>query len=226
MRADDGRVRWIYQYPRTGLRGSDLDHDDRHWARDQTPCLLYHNLVIAAPADCSRIFGLDRGCGQMVWATAIGTAADATHLVGVGQNHLLACGDYLYWIDLYSGRLDYQFPAARSARRGQSGPDPRGYGRAVLAGNQVFWPTYEYIYIFQQDSHQQVRQPIELSSLGLTGGNLVIDQDTLLIAAADRLTALNRWGSIVAAGEGGQQGGVEQPREPAKEDAAGADRDN
>ena len=96
----------------------------------------------------------------------------------------------------------------------------------MLAGNQVFWPTYEYIYIFQQSSHQQVRQPIELSSLGLTGGNLVIDQDTLLIAGADRLTALNRWGSNAATGQGGQQDGVEEQREPVDKGVVLEGRDN
>ncbi len=188
--ADDGRVRWVYRYPRYGLRGSQLDYDDRHWARDRTPCLMHQDLVIVAPADCNRIFALDAAWGQMVWATPAELAADAIHLVGVGQDRLIACGDYLYWLDIFSGRLCGQFPAARTALQGYASPDPRGYGRAVLAGDQVFWPTYEYLFVFQQDGNRQARQPIDVASLGLTGGNLVIDGETLLIAGADALVAL------------------------------------
>lgn len=195
---EDGNVRWIWRYPRRGLRGGDPDYDDRHWARDQTPCLLHRDLVIAAPADCNRIMALDAGSGRIVWATAAGVAADATHLLGVGQGHLLVGGDYLYWIDLYSGKLNYQFPAPRSSLPGHAGASPRGYGRGILAGDQIFWPTHENIYVFRQTDNRQVRQPIELQSLGLTGGNLVIADDTLLIVGADRLTALNPWGQPVA----------------------------
>jgi outer membrane protein assembly factor BamB len=197
LRVDDGRPKWVYRYPRSGLRGEDLDTDDRHWARDQTPCLLHRDLVIAAPADSQRIVALDASFGQVVWATAAGVAADAIHLVGVGEGHLIACGDHLYWLDLYSGRRNFQFPAAASPLKDRAGPHPRGFGRAILAGDQVFWPTFEYIYVFRQDSSQQARQPIELTSLGLTGGNLVIDDDTLLIAGADHLSALNRSGRLV-----------------------------
>ncbi len=196
LRAGDGALRWIYRYPRAGMRENDLEHNDRHWARDQTPCLMHHDLVIVAPADCRRIFALDAPFGQMVWATAADVAADAIHLAGVGQGHLLASGDYLYWIDLYSGVVNYQFPPARTALRGYAGPTPRGYGRAVLAGDQVFWPTHDFIYVFQQRSNRQVRQKIELRSLGVTGGNLVIADETLLVAGADRLTAFNSWGEV------------------------------
>lgn len=194
LRLKDGGVRWLCQYERSGLRGDDPDYNDRHWARDRTPCMLHKDLVLVAPADCNRIFALDAARSRVVWATAPGVAADAVHLVGVGQGHLLACGDYLYWIDIASGKLNYRFPAVGSTSANRAGPTPRGYGRAVLAGNQVFWPTHESIYVFRQRSNQQTRQPIALQPLGLTGGNLVIVDDTLLIAGAEQLSALTPHG--------------------------------
>ncbi|MGM0488186.1 MAG: PQQ-binding-like beta-propeller repeat protein [Planctomycetota bacterium] len=206
LRVEDGRMEWICRYQRAGLRGGDPDYDDRHWGRDQTPCLLHKDLVIVAPADCNRIFALDAARGRVVWATAPGLAADAIHLVGVGEGHLLACGDYLYWIDIHSGKVNYQFPAVRTSLPDHAGPVPRGYGRAVLAGDQVFWPTYDSIYVFEQGSNQQVRQPIELQPLGLTGGNLVIVDDTLLIAGAEQLAALNPWGQGGARPDVGDDG--------------------
>jgi outer membrane protein assembly factor BamB len=194
LRASDGRLQWLCRYPRRGLADRDSDQDDRHWFRDQTPCLLHQDLVIVAPADCDRILALDAATGRIVWATAAGAAADAVHLMGVAHGSLLASGDYLYWIDAQTGRMLHQFPALRSPLTGYAAPDPRGYGRGVLAGDQVLWPTYDSIYVFDQAGGHQLRQRIDLGSMGLTGGNLVIDGHTLLIAAAGQLVALNTWG--------------------------------
>ena len=75
-------------------------------------------------------------------------------------------------------------------------PQPRGFGRGVLAGSEVYWPTRERIYVFDQGSGRQVRQPIELAALGVQGGNLVIHDGVLLIASADELVAFNATGRI------------------------------
>ena len=80
--------------------------------------------------------------------------------------------------------------------RGHAAPQPRGFGRGLLAGSEVYWPTRERIYVFDQDSGRQVRQPIELAALGVQGGNLVIDDGVLLIATADELVAFNATGRI------------------------------
>ena len=153
--------------------------------------------MIAAPADCNRILSLEAHGGRIAWATTAGTAVDAVHLLGVGKDHLLASGDYLYWIDCHTGELHHEFPARRSSLSGYAGPEPKGYGRGLLAGDQVWWPTHEQIFVLDQASGRLARQPIELAGLGLTGGNLVIAGQTLLIAAADRLVALNPWGRVI-----------------------------
>ena len=119
---------------------------------------------------------------------------------------MLAGGDRLYWIDIHSGRVMHQFPDQRGWPRGRAVPEPRGYGRAILAGELVYWPTYEKIFVFEQSSDRQARQPIDLLGLGITGGNLVVSNDTLLIAGAETLTALNPWGRVV---EDQQRGGME-----------------
>ena len=69
--------------------------------------------------------------------------------------------------------------------------------RVYLAGGSVYWPTRDKIYVFAQDGSRQVRQPIDLAPLGLTGGNLVLAEDVLLIAAANELVAFNPFGRQV-----------------------------
>ncbi len=75
-------------------------------------------------------------------------------------------------------------------------PRPRGFGRGVLAGSEIYWPTRERIYVFDQGSGRQVRQPIELAALGVQGGNLVIHDGVMLVASADELVAFNATGRI------------------------------
>jgi outer membrane protein assembly factor BamB len=194
--AADGRLQWVCRYPRRGLRDEDPDREDRHVFRDLTPCLVHQDLIFVAPADADRILALDAATGHVVWTTAAGQAGDAVHLLGVGQGRLLAGGDSLYWIDLSTGAVVGRFPAAVSPGNEFARPSPRGYGRGVLAGSRVYWPTRARLFVFDQQQPRMVRQPIDLAALNLTGGHLVIAGETLLIAAADRLTAWNEIGRV------------------------------
>jgi cellulose synthase operon protein C len=110
--------------------------------------------------------------------------------LGVGGERLIVSGDRLYWIDLRDGQIAGSFPGRVE--------DPlRGYGRGLLAGSAVYWPTHDKIYVLAQDGSRLLRQPIDLAPLGLTGGNLVLAEDVLLIAGARQLTAFNSFGRPV-----------------------------
>jgi outer membrane protein assembly factor BamB len=190
LRVSDGRIEWLSSYRRSGPAEDQPDRNDRYLFRDLTPCVVDRGQVIAAPADSDRLFSIDTGTGQILWCTPAGQAADAIHLLGVGQGRLLASGDYLYWFDAYTGQLVGQFPSGRAAMGGYAGPNPRGFGRGILTDSQVYWPTRNYLYVFDQRYPQLVRQPIELSRLGITGGNLVVAEGCLVIAGADRVMVL------------------------------------
>ena len=127
--------------------------------------------------------------------TAAELAADAVHLLGVGKQHLLVSGECLYWFDVDTGRLRGRFPASFHAGPGHARPQPRGYGRGVLAGEYVYWPTREAIYVFDQRPVKTERgrptpqQRIELGARGASGGNLQFANELLIIASADQLFA-------------------------------------
>ncbi len=190
LRISDGRIEWLSSYRRSGPAEDQPDRNDRYLFRDLTPCVVDRGQVIAAPADSDRLFSIDAGTGQVLWCTPAGQAADAIHLLGVGQGRLLASGDHLYWFDAYTGQLVGQFPSGQAAIGGYAGPNPRGFGRGILTDSQVYWPTRNYLYVFDQRYPQPVRQPIELSRLGITGGNLVVAEGCLVIAGADRVMVL------------------------------------
>ena len=197
--ADDGRLAWLVKYPRAAFRSGDPDRGEQHFFRDLVPCLAWKDLVIVAPADCDRVFALHAATGQLAWSLPPGAAADAVHLLGVGQDTLLASGDRLYWIDANSGRLLAQFPQGGTPGPGQAAPSPRGLGRGLLSDQHVCFPTRENIYVFDQrpvrtDFGWQPRlvREIQLVPRGITGGNLVIAEGILLIATGDRLVAFGQ----------------------------------
>jgi outer membrane protein assembly factor BamB len=187
VRARDGQVQWVTRYPQVAPDAPEFELTPPASSRDLTPCLIYKGLVLTAPSDCDRVFALDAATGQKVWDTPPGTAADLQHLLGVGSGNLIASGNRLTWIDIQTGEIKASFPA-------QTDDTLRGYGRGILAGNQVYWPTRDRIYVFDQQGPRQTRQPIELPPLGLTGGNLVISRDVLLIASPGQLSAFNTFG--------------------------------
>jgi len=187
LRAGDGQIQWVTRYPQVSSIAAESADPRQSSGRGLTPCVIHKGLVLAAPYDSDRVFALDAATGLLRWATPAGVVAGAQFLLGVGQGNLIVGGSRLVWIDVDSGEIKARFPASIAS-------EMRGYGRGVLAGDHVYWPTRDRIYVFDQRGPQQTQQPIELTPLGLTGGNLVIARDVLLIAAADRLSAFDAFG--------------------------------
>ena len=59
----------------------------------------------------------------------------------------------------------------------------------MLAGDAVYFPTQESLYVFDASTARQLRQPIYLARRGLTGGNIIVAQNHLLITTADKVAA-------------------------------------
>ncbi|MCA9119703.1 MAG: PQQ-binding-like beta-propeller repeat protein [Planctomycetaceae bacterium] len=199
LSARDGAIRWLSEYPRVNFQDENPDRETRNQFRDLTPCLLYRDLVIVAPSDCEQLFALDANTGILVWASLQDQAADAIHLLGVGEEHLIASGDYLYWFDVYTGRLDAQFPEPHRSLPGLAKPTPHGFGRGILVDKLVYWPTRDSILVFDQQIREEMRGrspeiagTIDLAARGVTGGNLVLANDRLVIASQNFLSVFKQ----------------------------------
>lgn len=180
LAARDGRLLWVTTYPRA-LKG-DLQRPAAHLGRDLTPCLYDRGRLIVAPSDSPEIFALDAATGQPLWHTGPG-AEEAIHLLGVAGDWLIASGGRLYWIALADpepGRIKRVWP---------EGPDRPGFGRGVLAGDCVLWPTRQRILVFDQLTGR-LEKEIALVPRGLTGGNLLVAEGQLLVATGTELVAL------------------------------------
>ena len=202
VESSDGAVRWITSYPRAAFRPADLDRTDRHFLRDLNPCLVQDGLVVAAPGDCDRLFALDQSNGQLMWTAPAETAVDANNLLAAVNGRLIASGDSLYWFDLHRGRLLCQFPPPAKRADGHALPPERGFGRGVVAGGRIYFPTRQRILVFQVEprstprgwSPQLAQAAIELRPRGVTGGNLLAARGVLFIAGPDRLYAFDAYG--------------------------------
>ena len=187
----DGQLEWISLYPQK--KRPDLPRaaliTKSLVSRDLNPCLYHRGVLYVAPSDSSRIFALDAVTGQILWQTG-SQLENVSHLLGVAGERLIASGKRLYWIETGSGpgsglgsggKLTHVWP------RAEGGP---GFGRGLLAGTHVYWPTREKIYVFDQRTAQLVKA-IELGPKKASGGNLVVAQGRLLIATAEELIAFD-----------------------------------
>ena len=152
LRAQDGEVLWITQYPRVPVYEKKSGHPNPHAFRDLNPCLVHKDVVVVAPQDCDRVFALDAATGTVLWNTGAEIAADVVHLLGIASGHLITSGHRLYWIDIHDGRITSSFPARVQESL-------RGYGRGIVAGGSVYWPTRDEIYVFGVRTKPKVRQP-------------------------------------------------------------------
>jgi outer membrane protein assembly factor BamB len=210
LRTGDGAIRWLTVYPRVAFHLGDPSRQGWNFFRDLNPCVLHRGLLATAPADCDRLFALDAATGRLLWETLPQTATDAVHLLGVAGDSLVASGDYLYWFDIHTGKTTGRFPEQGNTAAGTVGASPAGFGRGLITGSHVLWPTREQIYVFEQRTSGdgtpvQARQPIRLIERGAGGGNLLAAGGILLVTTAEKVFAFNEFGRGDAAERTPQQ---------------------
>jgi hypothetical protein len=78
-------------------------------------------------------------------------------------------------------------------------------GRGLLAGNSIYWPTRDRVFVFSQQvsaagEPKMVRQPIELdvgdASRRLSGGSLLMSRGIMLLVTAEEVIALSETGEV------------------------------
>jgi outer membrane protein assembly factor BamB len=177
LSADNGELRWISGYPRARA----LEPDAAHFYRDLNPAVYFRGRLFIAPSDSPSIFAFDASTGRLLWECR--HFPETIHLLGVGGNNLIASGKQICWIDIDSGKVIRYWPD----------PTSSGYGRGVLAGDQVYWPMRTRIRRFKQrvlaEGPLDAEDPIELGGFNppLASGNLIAANGYLLIATPTRL---------------------------------------
>src|SRR5262249_18292142 len=148
--------------------------------RDLNPAILHAGLAIIAPDDSPYLYAFDSVTGRKVWKSDRPLPA-VVHVLGVAKGRVIATGDHAWTLDAAQGKVL------------SCGPDSTtgfdGFGRGVLAGDQIYWPTKSKIMVLDQATGlESERGPIELG-LGFQtgGGNLAVGDGYLVVAGADSL---------------------------------------
>ncbi|WP_165243569.1 outer membrane protein assembly factor BamB family protein [Paludisphaera soli] len=173
--AETGAILWVATYPRheTGRGPAGAE-------RDLNPAVVHDGRVFVAPSDASAIFAFDAQSGRLRWKTeSIPEDVKIAHLLGVAKGRLVATGDRVLLFDVRDGRLLHAWPDAGGRE---------GFGRGLLAGGRIYWPTRTEIHVLDQATATLAAPPIRLAeTYRTTGGNLVAGDGYLVVAQNDAL---------------------------------------
>ncbi len=172
--AETGTILWVATYPRHEPgRGIAAE-------RDLNPAVVHDGAVFVAPGDASAIFAFDARTGRLRWRTeAIPEDVRIAHLLGVAKGRLIATGDRVLLFDVKDGRLLRAWPDSGGRE---------GYGRGLLAGGRIYWPTRSEIFVLDQETATLAAPPIRLAeAFHATGGNLAAGDGYLVVAQNDGL---------------------------------------
>ncbi len=173
---DTGAIRWLATYPWQGRNAMMATQD-----RDLNPAVVAEGLVIVAPDDTQSLFAFDVNSGRMVWKTEpLPDDVKLSHVLGVAKGNVIATGDRVMLFDVKTGKVVRLWP--------DSVGSATGFGRGILAGDRIYWPTKTEIHILDQATGLQVDQAIKLKVDHQTEtGNLVVGDGYLIVARADEL---------------------------------------
>lgn len=171
--AETGLLRWVATYPRLDRIGGGAQD------RDLNPAIVHDGRVIVAPDDANAIFAFDAASGRLVWKTdPLPDEVKLAHLLGVAKGRLIATGDRVLLFDVKNGKLLHSWP--------DTGHGYEGYGRGLLAGDKIYWPTRNEIHVLFQENGLRSDPPIRLQeTFQESGGNLAVG-DGYLVVAQDR----------------------------------------
>jgi outer membrane protein assembly factor BamB len=175
-----GRRAWSIRYARRPRRHS----DESPMLRDCAPCVYRDGRLWVAPTDYDRVLCLEAGCGSVRWQSE---RTETCQLLGVARGKLVLTTALnprgIRALDLRTGTV------VRSWLQPDDASDQPTYGRGIIAGDKVYWPTVSGIRVLDQDDGL----PDEAESLYLANrvgplpGNLAFGCGCLAVADGEQL---------------------------------------
>jgi outer membrane protein assembly factor BamB len=169
---ESGKPAWAVRYPgRKPERG-----DTESSARDLCPCVFHFGRIFVAPADTDRVFCLEASSGRVLWDR---DRLHSVNLLGVaGGKLVLTEPRRLRALDDDTGLDSWQ-----------PGDGDLTFGRGLLAGDRIFWPTRRrdqaVLMVTQQDGEQLLDDPTRFRQIH--AGNMAFGNGCLVVAGTDYL---------------------------------------
>jgi outer membrane protein assembly factor BamB len=172
-----GRRSWSVRY---ASRGYKLD-TGQLTPRSLCPCLYGAGRLFVAPEDYGHVLCLDPATGALIWESS---PLEAVHLLGIaGERLVTTCmtpAPCIRALDIVTGN------AVREWLQPADGSGLATFGRGLLAGDLVFWPTRgktgDRLYVVRAEDGE----PLDYADLNC--GNLASANGYLVVAGMEDLT--------------------------------------
>jgi outer membrane protein assembly factor BamB len=178
--ADSGKIVWAVRYPSRGPRTK----DGQPSVRDLCPVVAFDHCVFAAPADARGLYCFDSFTGRSIWQRE---PIEVIHLLGVtGGRVVFTTPQGIRAVQIATGSDDGGWcqPGAGALA---------GYGRGLLAGAWVLWPTQDMkmpmrAFSVINGSQASATGAYDPGQMGhLVPGHMVYGQGCLLITTSEHL---------------------------------------
>lgn len=174
--AETGIIRWAVTYPSDSSSPIVRSEEGRFGL---LPPLISDGRVFVKPNDSNRLMALDETTGALLWSRPL--TSRIVHLIGVRGTNLYVSGDQLWSLDAMTGDVQWRF--------GYDDPAGFGSGRPAIAGDRVFWPTPDDLFVIDSTSGRATQRYPLREVLGVNGGHCLVAKDRLVIAGSDHITA-------------------------------------
>jgi outer membrane protein assembly factor BamB/tetratricopeptide (TPR) repeat protein len=178
--AATGRRAWAIRYPSRGPNKS----KDEPSPRSLVPCLAAGGRLYVAPLDYDRILCLDSDSGHTIWESP---PLEVIHLLGVAKGHLIFTESFSSYPEPPQQRIRaLAADSGNSIREWLQPADGSGltaFGRGLLAGECVYWPTAHGLRVLTQERGEPVLVDESIA------GNLAAANGCLVVAGMEHLSA-------------------------------------
>lgn len=175
--AEEAHVRWISTFEAGDLSERDLNSGNRNRS---SPPQFIRGMVVAAPRGAGEVLAWNAHTGEPAWKSDL--KERGLQVCGVSEEHVIVAGRRLTALDATTGRPVWRF--------GFEDEDGAGAGPAAVSGAAVVWSTRSDLFLLNASSGTILDRLSLRDRYGLSGGQLLIAGDRLIIATPDRIAAL------------------------------------
>jgi outer membrane protein assembly factor BamB len=176
--ATNGDIAWAVTYPSDSFSGERLSR--RSDASKISEPVVADGVVYAIGVAGRRVLAIDEVHGVVRWTTTF--PSDVRHILGEHNGVMVVAGDLLWGLDTATGEVVWKC--------GFESPEGAGVGKGLVAGGAAWWTTRDALFATDIMSGNLITRVGIREAWDITGGDLYLAEDHLLILSPDRLSAL------------------------------------
>ena len=170
-----GRILWLSTYPQRKVRGQNTPSIPMlsvGW--HLSPTFVHSGVVVTAPTDANRLFGLDAVTGRILWSVERQGRIAHRMVLGVRDGAVFASGTGVAAYDIKTGETLWE--PLRLPREDQT------TWRGAVTAEGILVPTEKHLHIIDPATGKPlVDPPLQWDAPMDHGGNLVVAEEDMLV---------------------------------------------